>query len=146
VARRKDGGWSAPIAVGGMSLSAGTAYYGVKLTDSVTLLMDPAEVQNFSGVGVILNQGVSVGATCGNQSGGISAGYQAGRNTASMAGGASVGSKSIGQQVSHHAQQATCNDDGGFMPTYTYSKTLGIHAGAAAFSGFMTVSQKDINS
>lgn len=149
-----------------MSLSAGTAA-GVKITDSMTLLMDPAEVQNFSGVGVILNQGVSAGVSLGTESAGISAGYQAGSKSASMSAGASVGTKSVGSsgqvtqakmkktlssssssldnQASIEASNEASKDEVvGFKPTYTYSKTLGIHAGATSHGGFMTVGDREL--
>eukprot|EP00615_Pteridomonas_danica_P004520 CAMPEP_0114373454 /NCGR_PEP_ID=MMETSP0101-20121206/34880_1 /TAXON_ID=38822 ORGANISM="Pteridomonas danica, Strain PT" /NCGR_SAMPLE_ID=MMETSP0101 /ASSEMBLY_ACC=CAM_ASM_000211 /LENGTH=456 /DNA_ID=CAMNT_0001526707 /DNA_START=245 /DNA_END=1615 /DNA_ORIENTATION=+ len=156
IARRKDGGWSAPIAVGGMSVSAGTAA-GVKMTDSMILLMDPAEVQNFSGVGVILNQGVSAGVSVGTESAGMAAGYQAGTKSASMAAGASVGSKSVGgggqvtpgklnkalsRSSSLEVDRLNAPDSSSsssFNSSYTYSKTLGFHAGATGHGGFMTI-------
>jgi hypothetical protein len=172
VARKKDGSWSAPVAVGGMSLSAGFSA-GAKLTDSMVLLMDPAEVQNFSGVGTVIDQGVAASATVLKGSAGVSATCQQGTKSASLSAGGNVGSKSVrgvGQvnetkirkaipssSSSNMSTTRSSNNnngdeeeevvvvgDGGFKATYTYNSTFGLQVGATGHGGFLTVNLIDM--
>jgi lipid-binding SYLF domain-containing protein len=67
VTRKRDGTWSAPLAVGGMSLTMGSSL-GVAVTDSLIIFMDRAELQHFTGIRQNIKIGVAAGGTVGSKS------------------------------------------------------------------------------